>query len=479
MCGVRRLMPRSSIWTGTGVFGYLNANGGKDYEGSDPPPFSKGCGPFKAVPQPPDKWLPERFGGESAFKGLINTYEGRRKAEEAAAEAAEAAGGGGSQGGGAQDDPLDLTADDDAGGGAAAAAGDDDDGEWKPGPEDDEHDEAQQDVRLKSIDGGYGEVDEAGESECESDVDGDDMMRMKRLDDQLDFNQGYSYGYGRGRVRRSAGVNQKMRYHTYHRGLYLPNKPYLDTKPGATVRQEKVDELLAGNGFDVEKYNKAFPLASVEGGMLLEGNKRAPSAYMNFCKKERPAIVKKNPKASFGEVGKLLGAAFAKLTAAQQNKYKHGGGSSSSAAVDDDDDDEDDEDVEEESDDDDEMEEGEGEGEDAAEELYLDFLGQAMQGAEDEEEPEEEERDEFYNGDAADAADADGGGKAGKEDKHDDVRDYRRIASAARDSYYYGGFRGGEQLHHYHHVPSDDDDDDDGYGGYGSSDDGYGGYYSD
>ena len=40
--------------------------------------------------------------------------------------------------------------------------------------------------------------------------------------------------------------------------------------------------------------------------------KRAPSAYMLFCKKNRAAIVKANPKATFGEVGKLLGAAWAK-----------------------------------------------------------------------------------------------------------------------------------------------------------------------
>ena len=33
---------------------------------------------------------------------------------------------------------------------------------------------------------------------------------------------------------------------------------------------------------------------------------------MNFCKKERASIVKANPKATFGEVGKLLGAAWAK-----------------------------------------------------------------------------------------------------------------------------------------------------------------------
>ena len=50
--------------------------------------------------------------------------------------------------------------------------------------------------------------------------------------------------------------------------------------------------------------------------------KKAPSAYMLFCKKERPAIVKANPNATFGEVGKLLGAAWGKLSDASKAKYK-------------------------------------------------------------------------------------------------------------------------------------------------------------
>ena len=50
--------------------------------------------------------------------------------------------------------------------------------------------------------------------------------------------------------------------------------------------------------------------------------KKAPSAYMKFCKKERAAIVKANPKASFGEIGKLLGAAWGKLSDASKAKYK-------------------------------------------------------------------------------------------------------------------------------------------------------------
>ena len=50
--------------------------------------------------------------------------------------------------------------------------------------------------------------------------------------------------------------------------------------------------------------------------------KKAPSAYMLFCKKERAAIVKANPNATFGEVGKLLGAAWGKLSDASKAKYK-------------------------------------------------------------------------------------------------------------------------------------------------------------
>lgn len=50
--------------------------------------------------------------------------------------------------------------------------------------------------------------------------------------------------------------------------------------------------------------------------------KRAPSAYMNFCKASRAGIVKSNPKASFGEVGKLLGAAWGKLGDAGKAEFK-------------------------------------------------------------------------------------------------------------------------------------------------------------
>ena len=51
------------------------------------------------------------------------------------------------------------------------------------------------------------------------------------------------------------------------------------------------------------------------------GRSRATAAP-RLCKKERPAIVKANPNATFGEVGKLLGAAWGKLSDASKAKYK-------------------------------------------------------------------------------------------------------------------------------------------------------------
>lgn len=48
---------------------------------------------------------------------------------------------------------------------------------------------------------------------------------------------------------------------------------------------------------------------------------RKPSAYINFCKKERPAIVKANSKLTFGEVGKALGAKWAKMSDADKKKF--------------------------------------------------------------------------------------------------------------------------------------------------------------
>ena len=41
--------------------------------------------------------------------------------------------------------------------------------------------------------------------------------------------------------------------------------------------------------------------------------KRGPSAYIIFCKAKRPLIAAANPSAGFGQIGKLLGQAWAKL----------------------------------------------------------------------------------------------------------------------------------------------------------------------
>merc|ERR1712166_813165 len=40
---------------------------------------------------------------------------------------------------------------------------------------------------------------------------------------------------------------------------------------------------------------------------------RKTSRYMMYCKDKRPSVKKKNPEAAFGEIGKLLGAAWSKL----------------------------------------------------------------------------------------------------------------------------------------------------------------------
>ena len=49
--------------------------------------------------------------------------------------------------------------------------------------------------------------------------------------------------------------------------------------------------------------------------------KKAPGPYMLFCKAMRPKIVAKNPKFTFGEVGKELGAQWKKLSDAEKKKY--------------------------------------------------------------------------------------------------------------------------------------------------------------
>ncbi len=45
-----------------------------------------------------------------------------------------------------------------------------------------------------------------------------------------------------------------------------------------------------------------------------EKKKRAPSAFIIFSNEQREAVKKANPKATFGETGKLLGAQWSALS---------------------------------------------------------------------------------------------------------------------------------------------------------------------
>ena len=49
--------------------------------------------------------------------------------------------------------------------------------------------------------------------------------------------------------------------------------------------------------------------------------KRVTTAYMLFVKEKRSEIVEKNPDASFGEIGKLMGTAFNALNEDEKKKY--------------------------------------------------------------------------------------------------------------------------------------------------------------
>ena len=62
---------------------------------------------------------------------------------------------------------------------------------------------------------------------------------------------------------------------------------------------------------------------SVQPGREAERRKatRTPGPYMNFCKAERPKIVKANPGINFGETGAALGAAWHKLSDAQKAEW--------------------------------------------------------------------------------------------------------------------------------------------------------------
>jgi len=53
-----------------------------------------------------------------------------------------------------------------------------------------------------------------------------------------------------------------------------------------------------------------------------EGPKRAATAFVYFSKANRASVVKENPDATFGEVGKLLGEAWQNTKAADRKKFE-------------------------------------------------------------------------------------------------------------------------------------------------------------
>ena len=53
-----------------------------------------------------------------------------------------------------------------------------------------------------------------------------------------------------------------------------------------------------------------------------KGYKNASSAYMFFAKANRDKIIKANPDAGFGEVGKLIGAAWGELSDKDKGPYQ-------------------------------------------------------------------------------------------------------------------------------------------------------------
>jgi hypothetical protein len=53
-----------------------------------------------------------------------------------------------------------------------------------------------------------------------------------------------------------------------------------------------------------------------------EGEKRQASPFIVFCSEKRPEVKAKNPSATFGELGKILGAQWKALSDAQKASYK-------------------------------------------------------------------------------------------------------------------------------------------------------------
>jgi len=68
---------------------------------------------------------------------------------------------------------------------------------------------------------------------------------------------------------------------------------------------------------------KASPAAKKEKKAPKEpGAKRQASPFIVFCNEKRPEVKAKNPEATFGEMGKILGAMWKGLSESQKLSYK-------------------------------------------------------------------------------------------------------------------------------------------------------------
>src|SRR5437764_630408 len=50
--------------------------------------------------------------------------------------------------------------------------------------------------------------------------------------------------------------------------------------------------------------------------------KKAPTGYIIFCSENREEVKKLNPDANFGQIGKILGKMWTKLSDAERNRFK-------------------------------------------------------------------------------------------------------------------------------------------------------------
>ena len=94
----------------------------------------------------------------------------------------------------------------------------------------------------------------------------------------------------------------------------MPPKKRKSRAPSKRVRAKPKSAKGGGS-----KRKSAKPRARASGPS--KGAARGPTPYIKFCKIARPQIVKANPGISFGEIGRKLGEAWGKLSAAEKAKW--------------------------------------------------------------------------------------------------------------------------------------------------------------